>query len=255
MTTRNSIQIISYPPRYPKSVHLYITNECNLNCEKCHYRSKLDPKKELSLNIIKTLYKEWKRYHLTSIAIGGGEPLLHPNIIEIVQKGRDMGFFMAVTSNGTILKSIKPNRVHISYDEIHPTWKNKDLVQKAINFYKKQGCKVGINHVVTHMENIQYIEKTIKNFDNLLLIREKPTTKFNDWNKIPLNPNYWMEGCMEGSLCEQGILSFHVDYELNASICSNYKSTILYTTLPETWSKLKRFKCKIRDCYNNMKKE
>ncbi len=32
----SKLLIIAYPPQYPKSVHLYITNECYLDCEKCY---------------------------------------------------------------------------------------------------------------------------------------------------------------------------------------------------------------------------
>ncbi|NVM46445.1 MAG: radical SAM protein [Candidatus Lokiarchaeota archaeon] len=239
--------IFNYPPKYPKSVHLYLTNECNLDCEKCYYRSKNDPKQELSFESIKKLFQEWKNYGLASIAIGGGEPLIHPRIVEIVKLGRDMGYFMAVTTNGTILKPIEANRVHISYDELHSTWKNEDFLQNAIDFYKKQKCIVGINHIVSNLKNIEYIQKTFENFDNFLLIREKPVSQFKDWDKIQYLNYFWIEGCIEGSHCEQGILSFHLDYELKASICSNFKEKIPYTTLIETWNKLKLFNCEIRD--------
>lgn len=242
-----NLQLIRYPPKYPKSVHLYITNECNLDCKKCYYRSVHDPKQEITIQNIKKLFQEWKLYGLTSIAIGGGEPILHPNIIEIVKLGRELGYFMAVTTNGTILKNIKPNRVHISYDEIHPTWKNEGLIQKAIKYYKKRNCKIGINHIVTSLDNIEYIENTFKDIDNILLIREKPESNFKDWDKIPYHKIYWIEGCMENSHCEQGILSFHIDYALNTSICSNLPNKIPYLGLENTWCKLKQFKCKIRD--------
>lgn len=244
------IQIIQYPPVYPKSVHLYITNQCNLNCEKCHYRSASDPKQELSLDYISELLIEWKIYNLTSIAIGGGEPLLHPNILEIIKLGRRLGYFIAITTNGTILKPLNANRIHISYDELHPTWKNEELIQNAINYYKKLGCKVGINHIVSSIDNIRYIESKFYNYDNILLIREKPESKFDMWDKIPYNQNFWIEGCIEGLNCEQGILGFHLDYSKNASICSNFNRKIKYTKLPEIWPKLKEFKCIIRDSKN-----
>ena len=193
------------------------------------------------------LFQEWKRYNLTSIAIGGGEPLLHPNIAQIVQVARKMGFFIAVTTNGTVLKPIKPQRIHISYDELHPTWGNENLIQKAIDYYKNLGCKIGINHIVSSLENIKYIEQVFENVDNILLIREKPISTFNKWDAIPYQKNYWIEGCIEGSVCEQGILSFHVDYNLDTSICSNFRKKIRYTTLEETWKKLHKFECEIRD--------
>ena len=242
-----NLRIITYPPKYPKSVHLYITNECNLDCEKCHYRTPRDAKKELTFPQIKHLFNEWKPYNFTSIAIGGGEPLLHPDITDIIQQGKDMGYYMAVTTNGTVLKPIRPDRIHISYDGIHPTWKNENLIQKAVNHYKSLGCKVGINHIVRSLEGIDYVTNAFENVDNVLLIREKPYSNFTQWNDIKRLQKYWIEGCIEGSRCEQGILSFHVDYNMNASICSNFEKKVKYSTLENTWKKLKEFKCEIRD--------
>lgn len=241
------LQIINYPPKFPKSVHLYITNACNLNCVKCHYRNPDDALIHLRFEQIKILFHEWKSYGLTSIAIGGGEPLLHPNIIEIVKLGKTLGFHMAVTTNGTKLLPINPHRVHISYDEIHPTWKKESLIRKAIIYYKGLGCKVGINHVVSNLDYIKYIDDTFPEIDNLLLIREKPISSFTDWELIPRKTKYWIEGCIEHSHCEQGILSFYLGPSLEASICSNIKQRIKYSTLNHTWKHLVKVKCPIRD--------
>jgi len=73
LKSESKLLIINYPPKYPKSVHLYITNECNLDCEKCYYRKATDPKQELTLEQLRGLFEEWQRYKLTSIAIGGGD--------------------------------------------------------------------------------------------------------------------------------------------------------------------------------------
>ncbi len=247
MNSSTDLKIILYPPKFPLSAHLYITNRCNLDCEKCYYRKVDDQKKQLSYKTIKKLFLEWKQYHLTSIAIGGGEPLLHPEIEKIISLGKELGFFMAITTNGTLLKPIHPDRLHISYDEIHSTWKNEELIHTAINYYKKMGCKVGMNHVLTYFKNIDYIMQNFPEIDNLLLIREKPKSKFTEWHRIKPNRKFWIEGCIKGSKCEQGILSFHVNYDLMASICSNFYDKIRYTTLSETWEKIKQYKCKIRD--------
>ena len=91
-SVKSNLSIIRYPPRFPKSVHLYITNECNLDCERCHYRASSDPLQQLSLEQLSKLFKEWKNYGLTSVAIGGGEPLLHPNIFEIIQVARAVSY-------------------------------------------------------------------------------------------------------------------------------------------------------------------
>ena len=64
---------------------------------------------------------------------------------------------------------------------------------------------------------------------------------------MPAGKNYWIEGCMEGSVCEQGVLSFHLNYDMKASICSNLKRKIPYSNMENTWELLKEFKCDIRD--------
>lgn len=79
------------------------------------------------------------------------------------------------------------------------------------------------------------------------MIRQKPESSFTQWSSIPYKKNYWIEGCMEGSVCEQGILSFHLNYDMQASICSNLKKSIPYTNMEETWMHLKEFECEIRD--------
>ncbi len=244
---KSMLQIINYPPKFPKSVHLYITNACNLNCVKCHYRNSDDELVHLKFEKLKKLFYEWKYYGLTSIAIGGGEPLMHPKIIEIVKLGRLFGFHMAVTTNGTHLLPINAHRIHISYDKIHPTWKDESLIRRAIHFYKGLGSKVGINHIVSSLDSIRYIDFAFPEIDTLLLIREKPVSKFNDWESIPRKRKYWIEGCIEHGHCEQGILSFHLGPTLETSICSNIKETIKYTSLEKTWKELIKVKCPIRD--------
>jgi len=126
------------------------------------------------------------------------------------------------------------------------------LIEKAIIYYKVLGCKVGINHIVSSIENIEYIDSLFGDVDNILLIREKPETDFNDWDKISYGQNFWIEGCRKESHCEQGILSFHIDYNNYASICSNLEKKIPYSTLEATWRELKQFRCDIRDSQSSM---
>ena len=150
--------LIKYPPKCPLKVHISILNYCNLNCEKCYYKNE-NKNKLLSLTQIEHLFKEWKKKGIKSIAIGGGEPLLHPDIIEITRISKRFGFFTAVTTNGTILKRIFADRIHISADELHPTFENLKIIQKAINYYKNIGIKkVGINHIMTTLRALKKLK-------------------------------------------------------------------------------------------------
>jgi organic radical activating enzyme len=37
------------------------------------------------------------------LILSGGEPLLHPDIFDISQRAKDMGFYVALSSNGTLI--------------------------------------------------------------------------------------------------------------------------------------------------------
>lgn len=237
-------KIIHYPPIYPKTIHIFLNNTCNLNCPKCYYKEHSQKQKLISLNWLKWTYLEWKTLGVESLAFGGGEPLLHPDIKEIISSARQH-FFVAITTNGTVLKNINPHRIHISYDEIHPTWGNIELIQSAIDHYHDLGCKVGINHVVTNIYNLEHLRQ-LKNVENVVLLREKPNGTFQNWQDIPNLHSYWLDACISGVRCEQGIMSFHLDYDLNASICSNHEKKVKYTSLDETWRQLKLIKCPLK---------
>lgn len=99
-------------------------------------------------------------------------------------------------------------------------------------------------------ESICEIDKIFHDLDNILLIGEKPETTFDQWDQIERKSHYWLDACRKGLKCEQGTLSFHLNYDMQASICSNFKERIIYTNLMDTWALLKNFKCAIRN-YNS----
>ena len=69
-------------PDYPNSMDIKITGYCDLNCNWCHEKSTVDGKHadlDYLFNIIKNLPKG------TELAIGGGNPLDHPNLISFLE--------------------------------------------------------------------------------------------------------------------------------------------------------------------------
>jgi len=104
---------------FPTHLHFLITGRCNLDCPCCY-----DEKGNVDVpsQIAKQILTDFRQSGGYAVAFGGGEPLLHPNLAEIVESARRLGLYVAVTSNGTIpLPSwtIPPNRIHFSYDSQH----------------------------------------------------------------------------------------------------------------------------------------
>lgn len=79
---------------------------CNLKCKHCFLDCHHDIKKKnfLSLEKIKSTFKNIK--HLEMIYLTGGEPFVHPNIIEIIQEALKISN-VRIFSNGTLINEKK----------------------------------------------------------------------------------------------------------------------------------------------------
>lgn len=83
-------------PEFPESIDLKITNMCDLECKFCHENSVIDGKHGNFENIKNILNGMSKG---TEIAIGGGNPLVHPKIIEILKFCKEKQLIPNMTIN------------------------------------------------------------------------------------------------------------------------------------------------------------
>lgn len=83
----------NFTPEFPESMDLKITNYCDQGCAFCHENSSVGGKHGniLGLNFINTL----RPY--TEIAIGGGDPLSHPDLIPFLEKLKKMLIVASIT--------------------------------------------------------------------------------------------------------------------------------------------------------------
>lgn len=69
----------------------HISNACNLTCESCTDFTNHGHKDIMSVDTLKQWYTLWnKRVHPKEFALLGGEPLLNPNLIEILYLSQQM---------------------------------------------------------------------------------------------------------------------------------------------------------------------
>lgn len=83
-------------------VILYVTEECNLKCITCSYRSAMPS--ELTLDEIKSLAAELKVLGLRHIVYSGGEPLLRKDFTEICETFTSLGVKQSMLTNGLLLE-------------------------------------------------------------------------------------------------------------------------------------------------------
>lgn len=85
----------------PDKIHLMITNRCNFSCEGCYSHDITGS--NLKKNQLKNLIDHLSLMKVFQIAIGGGEPLIHEDILEIIHYAHKKGILPNITTNGSYL--------------------------------------------------------------------------------------------------------------------------------------------------------
>jgi len=92
----------------PKLKYLFfeLTDKCNLSCQhcgsKCTNRNSTFLPLEIVNKILHSVYAEYGTEDIM-ICITGGEPLLHPDLFDVIRLAKDMGFAVGMTTNGTLI--------------------------------------------------------------------------------------------------------------------------------------------------------
>jgi len=142
-----------------------LIRRCNLSCRHCYSTSlDIDFKDELSTEQILATIDDLKVAHVPVLILSGGEPLLRKDIFEIAAYAKAKGFYVALSTNGTLIdeqniaqiKAADFQYVGISIDGLE-TFHDKFRRVKgsfkqsmhAIKLCKQAGIKVGMRFCLT----------------------------------------------------------------------------------------------------------
>jgi len=142
-----------------------LIRRCNLTCKHCYSISAdKDFPGELSTADVYTVMDDLKRFRVPVLILSGGEPLLRPDIFEIAHRAKAMGFYVGLSSNGTLIDESNIDRiaavgfdyVGVSLDgiqETHDKFRRMegayDASMHGIRLCKSRGIKVGIRFTLT----------------------------------------------------------------------------------------------------------
>lgn len=132
----------SFNPVRPESIDLKICNRCDMACSMCHENSTPDGKHGdiLNLPFIDTMFP------YSEIAIGGGNPLAHPDLVEFLEHLKER----------KIIASMTVNQVHFMH--------NIDFLKELTD--KKLIYGLGISYIGGRHENCI---NAIKQFPNAVV--------------------------------------------------------------------------------------
>ena len=142
-----------------------LIRRCNLTCKHCYSISAdKDFPGELSTAEVFDVMDDLKRFHVPVLILSGGEPLLRADIFDIAQRAKAMGFYVGLSSNGTLIDESNIDKiaaigfdyVGISLDGIaatHDKFRRMDGAyvksMHGIRLCKTRGIKVGIRFTLT----------------------------------------------------------------------------------------------------------
>ncbi len=107
-----------------------ITRRCNLKCVHCYAQATAATQEgELSLDQGLALLDDLKAFGVPVVLFSGGEPLLHPHLLTLVEKAVTLGMRAVISTNGTLidrpmaqrLKNLGLSYVGISLDGTEAT--------------------------------------------------------------------------------------------------------------------------------------
>ncbi len=155
------------PPRKPSGpvVIWNLVRRCNLTCKHCYATSAdRDFPGELDTAEVYAVMHDLKHFGVPVLILSGGEPLLRPDIFEISERAKAMGFYVGLSSNGTLIdehnidaiRAVGYNYIGISIDgirETHDRFRRRqgafDEALRGIRLCREAGIKVGLRFTLT----------------------------------------------------------------------------------------------------------
>lgn len=124
--------------RYPlQSAQIEITNRCNLSCLHCYNDSGAPLPDELTTEEIFSVIDGLSSMGAYHVTLSGGEPLMHPDLFEIINYARKAPMSVDIFTNGALItedtieefKKAQIRRFNVSIDSvdesIHDTFRGK----------------------------------------------------------------------------------------------------------------------------------
>jgi radical SAM protein with 4Fe4S-binding SPASM domain len=195
----NNLEENPYMAPWPELADISISNYCTNGCDYC-YRSSSPNGKSISFKDYEFLLKQLtseKYGSVFQVALGGGEPLLHPDIIEILKITREkFNIIPNYTTSGKFFdeKNIEATKkycgaIAISYDPYRDL--SLDDISEIGSCLKKNEIKANIHYVISEktLNNaIEIIEgkfdEYFKMFNAIIFLTHKPFGRADNKDSI-----------------------------------------------------------------------
>ncbi len=163
--------------------YLYLTDGCNLHCRHCwiaprFVNGKPDPGECLDVDLLRKAVAEAKPLGLRSAKLTGGEPILHPQFVEIADYLTAEGLSLTMETNGTLIDAALARRLkaktklwHVSVSIDGPNAEIHDAFRRVPGSF--DAATRGLKHLVDagykpqvimslHKGNVEHVEAVVQ---------------------------------------------------------------------------------------------
>lgn len=125
---------------------IQLTNKCNINCFYCHNRY-IESEENLSQDVVCEMVKEAVANGEVYFDFAGGEPLLYPDLENLVEKVKQIKGVqkVSITTNGILLVSKLESLINAGIDGINVHLDSTD----AYTYSQITGCEQVLNPVLS----------------------------------------------------------------------------------------------------------
>ena len=157
-----------------------LVRRCNLNCKHCYSLSAdVDFPGELTTEQIYGVMDDLRGFGVPVLILSGGEPLIRPDIFEISRRAKDKGFYVGLSTNGTLIDVPTADRIaEVGYDyvgvsldgigAVHDTFRRQqgayDAALGGMRLCRDRGVKVGMRFTMTE-NTVESLEPLLDVFD------------------------------------------------------------------------------------------
>ncbi len=142
-----------------------LIRRCNLACKHCYTTSAdIDFPGELSTEEVFTVMDDLKAFRVPVLILSGGEPLLRPDIFAIAERAKTLGFYVGLSSNGTLITDeniariaavgfdyvgVSLDGVGATHDRFRRSQGSYDRSLEGVRHCVRHGIKVGLRFTLT----------------------------------------------------------------------------------------------------------
>jgi Radical SAM superfamily len=134
-----------------------IVEHCNLACRSCSHLSPVLPRREASAEEVhRDLSRLWRHYEAGWVALLGGEPLLHRDLIEVIRAAKDAtSARVSVVTNGLLLPRM-PAAFWEAVDGVQVClYPGKELAPAEVRDCRRRAREHAVPMVVTRVDRFR----------------------------------------------------------------------------------------------------